>query len=176
MVSKRRAEGMKCIKILILVLFTISLFPKGILAQEARKIAYINAAAVFDNYYKTKDADAKLEKKGEKKNKEREGLIKDINKLKDETELLSMIAREKKEAELNEKMRKLQDFDRETKTNLQRERNDLVKDIFKEIDDAIQEYGKKNGYDIIFDSRVLLYASDGLDITEDVTNKLNSKR
>ena len=146
-------------------------------AEETRalKIAYVDASVIFDNYYKPKEADEKLEKEGNAKNEEREKYVKEINKLKDEAALLNTEARKEKESELNEKMRKLQDFDREAKTVLQRKRNDLLKDIFEEIDEKIIAYGKKNGYDLILDSRVLLFADDSLNVNKDIIKVLNGK-
>lgn len=166
---------MRWINILIIALFIVSLLSQPLLAENVRKMAYINAAKVFDGYYKTKEADEKLGKKGKEKNAERDKLVKEINKLKDEVQLLSKEAKEEKQSELNEKMRGLQDFDRETKLNLRRERDDVVKQIFKEIDEGIKEYGKKKGYDIIFDSRILLYMDESMDVTNDVIKELNKR-
>ncbi len=145
-------------------------------AGEMSKVGYVSAAKVFDEYEKTKNADEELMKKGKKKNTEREKLVEDINKLKDEVALLSKEAREKRQDELNEKIRKLQDFDRDTKTALQRERNDAAKEIFKEIDDAIRTYGEDNNYDAIYDDRVFVYVDKGHDITQDIIKLLNRKR
>ncbi len=145
-------------------------------AQEARKIAVVSLSRVFDNYEKTRDVDATLEKKGEEKNKERDALVEKVNKLKDEVQLLSRQARREKEDKLNALMRELQDFDRDARIELRRERDDLVKEIFEEMDEIISRYGKEHGYDLIFDERVLIYADDTVDITKDITGLLNKKR
>ncbi|MBL7068885.1 MAG: OmpH family outer membrane protein [Candidatus Omnitrophica bacterium] len=167
---------MRWIKIITLISFAIMISAQPLFAQRPPRIAYINAAKVFDGYHKTKEADQNLEKEGKKKNTERERLVKEINKLKDEVELLSQKARGKKETILNEKLRGLQDFDNEAKLSLQRKRNDMVKVILKEIDDVIKAYGSKNGFDIIMDSRVLLHANVELDISDDIVRELNKKR
>ncbi|NQT06380.1 MAG: OmpH family outer membrane protein [Candidatus Omnitrophica bacterium] len=168
---------MRFVKITVLVLFVISLFLQGTAsAQDVKKMAYLNTAKVFDSYSKTRDADSALEKEGKKKNSERDILIKDINKLRDEAQLLSKDVREKKEKELGEKMRNIQDFDRDAKLELQRKRDDMLKDILKEIDATVKQYGKEKGYDFIFDDRVLLYANKGVDVTEDIITLLNKKK
>lgn len=168
---------MRFVTITIIALFLAASVSQLSFAEEARalKIAYVDASVIFDNYYKTKEADEKLEKEGSAKNEEREKYVKEINKLKDEAALLNTAARKEKEEELGEKIRKLQDFDREVKTNLQRKRNDLLKDIFEEIDEKIIAYGKKNGYDLILDSRVLLFADDSLNVNSDIIKALNGK-
>lgn len=164
---------MRWIRILISALFIISLLPQHLSAENARKVAYVNAAKVFDNYYKTKEADEKLEGKAKKKNTERDKLIKEINKLKDEVEVLSKEARKDKETELGNEMRELQDFDRETRLNLQRERDDVLNGIFEEIYNTIKAYGKNNGYDLILDDRILLYADEQSDISDEIIKILN---
>ncbi|MDB4349610.1 OmpH family outer membrane protein [Omnitrophica bacterium] len=163
--------------IVILALLCLQLsFSQPLLAQEARKIAIVSLSKIFDTYEKTKDVDEKLEKEGKKKSQERDKLVEKINKLRDEIQLLSREAREKKENELSDMMRGLQDFDREASVELRRERDDMVKEIFTEMNEVIIDYGKKHGYDIIFDDRVLLYASDSIDITNDVIKILNKSR
>lgn len=166
---------MKCVRILFILVLSIAFFlPHFLSAQEpSRKTAYISLSRVFDDYYKTKNADEKLEKEAEKKNKERDKVVEKINKLRDEMALLSQEARGKKEGELSEQMRGLQDFDRETKLSLQRKRNDAVKEIFKEIDEAIKEYGRANNYCFILDERALVYVDDSADLTDDILKILN---
>ncbi len=129
---------MRMFKVLVL-LFALTLFlTYGSYAEGPSRIAFINVAKVFENYKKTQDADAKLEKTGQKKNAERDKIVSKVNKLRDEFQLLSKDAQTKKQDEVNDLMRELQDFDRDAKVDLQRERNDMVKDIFKEIDDVIK--------------------------------------
>lgn len=168
---------MKLIRISVLMLFFVAILLNPLAAQEKPlKLGYINASKVFDSYNKTKDADDKLAKEAEKKNAERSKLVEEVNKLRDEIALLSEGEKKKKEARLSEKTRALQDFDNETKTSLQRQRNDIVKEIFQEIDGVIKDYGKKNGYDVIFDDRLMVYGSDALDVSDDIINTLNKGR
>ncbi len=167
---------MRWVKIAVLLLFFASLIFQPAVAQEGRRIAYINVSKVFDSYYETKEAEEKLQKEAEKKNGERDKLVDKINKLKDETALLSEEAREKKSVELNREMRALQDFDRETRLSLQRKRDDMMKKIFKKINNAIEGYGRQSDYDIILDDRVLIYANETIDITDEIIEVLNKGR
>lgn len=170
---QKERYGMRFLKIVVLILFITQVSLQVSFAQESFKIAIISLSKVFDNYDKTKEVDKKLEKKGEKKNTERDKMVKVLNKMKDEAQLLSRDARAKKEEKIGDLMRKLQDFDREARIELRRERDDMVKDIFKEMNKVISQYGEENGYDIIFDDRVLLYSSDAIDITDKIAKLLN---
>ena len=84
-------------------------------------------------------------------------------------------AREKKEADIEAKIKSLQEFDQEAKTDLTKDRDNMVKDILKEMSDVIKEYGEKNGYSIIVNDRVLLYGDSAMDLTNEIIKILNDK-
>ena len=166
---------MKTARILLSALFILSIFSFNALAKDVKKIGVVDAAKVFDKYHKTTEADKKLEKISKAKKAEADKLVKEINKLKDEIQLLSKDARDVKEKAFNDKKRALQDFDRETRLELNRERDDILKDILEEVSETIADYGKKQGYDLVLDNRVILYSDESLDISENVIKVLNKK-
>ncbi len=51
----------------------------------------------------------------------------------------------------------------------------MLRDILKDIDKVISEYGKAEGYTIILDDRFLLYKDDKLNITSQVIKTLNDR-
>ena len=148
---------------------------QGAQAAEALKIGYVDYAAVFQGYDKTKEAYAMFREKGQKKQAERDGLIEDVRNMKNEIELLTDKQRDKKQVEIDEKIRVLQDFEREAKVDLDREKDNLEKDIFKEIEAVIERYAVKNAYSLILSDRVLVYAQEKFDITNEILNLLTSK-
>jgi outer membrane protein len=144
-------------------------------AESQGKIGYIDLSRSFDEYQKTKDLDKELEAKGDMKQQEREKLVQDIRKMREELELMNKNAREKKETDIESKIKSLQDFDQEAKTDLTKDRDNMVKDILKEMSDVIKEYGEKNGYSIIVNDRVLLYGDSGMELTNEIIEILNDK-
>ncbi len=138
-------------------------------------IAYVDVAEVFDNYQKTKDQDLSLKNIGEQKEKERAALVKSARQLEDELSLLAKDARQQKQEQLIEKKRQLEDFDREVRRQLGESREKVVREIFKDIDATIAEYGKAKGYDFIFNDRVLLYRNPALNITKAILEELTKK-
>jgi len=156
----------------LIAIFLLSL--SGIaLAQLETKIGYVNLSKAFDEYGKTKDLDKELETKGEAKQKEREGLVKDIRKMREEIELLNEKARAEKEEDIETSIRTLQEFDQNAKADLTKERDDMVRDILKEMNRIIQEYGEANGFSIIINDRVLLYGDKAQDLTDTLIKILN---
>jgi outer membrane protein len=168
---------MKLKEILTVVFLTVTVLSlSGVgLTEAANKISYVNLGKVFDEYQKTKDFDEVLEKERKDKQAQREKMVKEIRKLKDALELMSKKAKEKKQTEIDQKIKKLQEFDREVNTELKQKRDSMVREILKEIDTTIQEYGQKEKYDMILDGRSLLYSNDSIDITDHILKILNER-
>jgi len=139
----------------------------------ADKIGTVDLARVFDEYTKTKEFDKNLESKGASKQAERDKMVADVKKMRDEAELLSAKAKDDKQAVIDEKIKMLQDFDRTTRDALRKERDGMVKDILKEIEVVIQDFGKAQGFGYIFNDRVLVYKSESNDLTNQVIKVLN---
>ncbi|MBI3315927.1 MAG: OmpH family outer membrane protein [Candidatus Omnitrophica bacterium] len=140
------------------------------------KLGYVDLGRVFDEYQKTKNFDKSLEAKGAQKQTEREKMVAEVKKLRDEAELLSSKAKEDKQVVIDEKIKTLQEFDRATRDSLRRERDTMVREILKEIETVIQSFGKSQGYTFIFNDRVLVYKSEGSDLTQQVIKALNESR
>ncbi len=172
---KSKGKSQKA-KVIVGIVFISLFFAAGnAFAESQGKIGYIDLSKSFDEYQKTKDFDKELEAKGDMKQQEREKLVQDIRKMRGELELMNKNAREKKETDIESKIKSLQDFDQEAKTDLTKERDNMVKDILKEMSDVIKEYGEKNGYSIIVNDRVLLYGDSGMELTNEIIKILNDK-
>ena len=142
-------------------------------AADLGKIGYVDLGKVFDEYQKTKDSEKELGKKGETKEAERGKIVADLRRLQDELEISSDKEKEKKQGQVEERAQELQDFDREIRASLKKERDARVRDILQEIDKAIQEYGQKEGYVLILNERALLYEAKELDLTDKIIGILN---
>ena len=141
---------------------------------EGGKQASVDISKVFDEYQKTKDNDRILQGAGRKKEEERDNLVREIRQAKDELALIAdEAAKAKKQEALNVKVKALEDFDRTTRQSLGEQRNTVLREIFKDIDDTVKRYGDKSGYDFVFNERALLYSSPKYDITKDITEELN---
>jgi outer membrane protein len=164
----------RCIVSLLVVVFVCSSIVSNAEARDL-KVGYIDMQRVFTEYQKTKKAESKFEQQGKAKTDERNKIVESIRRMKDEIELLSEKGREEKQGEIDKNIKELQDFDRRVRDELWQEREDIVRDISKDIDGAITEFGKKAKYDMILnkDRRVLLYEAEGLDVTAEIIKILN---
>ncbi len=164
---------MKIVKIGFAALLISGFFANQALFAEGEKYAYVDVAKVFDEYQKTKDNDQVLQAAGKKKETERDSLVLEIRQMKDEMVLLADDAKLKKQEVLNTKIKTLQDFDMQAKQELGEQRNGVVRDIFKDIDDAVQRFGERKGLDFVFNERALLYRNSKYDVTAEVIQEIN---
>ncbi len=161
----------------IAVLFVLSAFVFAAPAHAKEgKIGYVNLSLVFDSYEKTKKFDKELEGQADAKRKEREALVNDVKKLRDEVELLSEDKKASKQTQIDDKVKQLQAFDKEARENLRRQRDTMLREILQEIDGIVKEFGDKEGYEYILNDRVLLYKSDANDLSQKIIQKLNAKK
>jgi len=152
------------------------IFALGILAgtaQAADKFAYVDLSRIFSEYNKTKDYDKVLSEKEDAYGSEREKKVSEIKSFQDKMNLLSDKEKEAKKADLETKVKSLQDYDRQKQTDLRKEQDEKMKEILKDIEDAVKQYAEKEGFTMVFNDRVLVYQTKNLDITDKVVEILN---
>ncbi len=172
----------KALSFLLAVIFSLACVAPFAYAAES-KLASLDLAYIFDNYNKTKDQDKILEQQTKQKTEERQRLVNGLRKMKDEMDVLSQEAKEKKQAELDAKIKELQEYDQSAKLELGQVRDKVIREILKEIETTTEKYATDNGYTLIFNSnaaaplpyRILVYGQKQLDITNAVLGILNSK-
>ncbi|MBL7130766.1 MAG: OmpH family outer membrane protein [Candidatus Omnitrophica bacterium] len=162
----------KIIVILVFATFILSIFALQE-AFAAGKIAYVDLASVFDGYKKTKDYDVKLENIQNERQKEIDKRVNAIKEMQDKLPLLSEKEKEEKQKQIDDNTRELQEFQRNAEMDLREERDEKLKEVLQDIQDVVETLAKQNGYDLIFNNRVLLYGNDSLDISKVVLKKLN---
>ena len=81
---------------------------------------------------------------------------------------------QKKKAEDNiiQNKRRFQFEQQSLKEDLQARQRELLQQLQASIRDVIQAYGKANGYDFIFTDASIAYASDAVDITDEIIKEL----
>jgi len=149
-----------------LVLFTAS-------AQAADKLACIDLSRTFSEYSKTKGYDKTLTDKEKVYTEERDKKVADLKAFQDKLNLLNDKEREAKKDDLAVKVKSFQDYDRQKQTELRKEQDERMKEILKDIEEAVKKYSEKEGYTFVFNDRVLVYQNKTLDITNKIIDILN---
>jgi len=188
---------MKLTNLVALLALSIGVVSVPVSAQADIKVGTIDMKAVFDNYYKTKDAEAKINDARSQAKKELDDRLDTFNKgqeqarkLNDEANKpeLSEKAKAEKVKSLNEKLqelgvmqREVQEFQQTRERQLSeqsvRSRNALVEEINKVVSDAV----KSAGYDLVFDKsgqslnavNVLVHSKESMDFSKDIIDTLN---
>ena len=146
------------------------------LAQAADKFAYIDLSRTFSEYSKTKDFDKKLTDKENNYISERDKKLGEFNALKDKFAILSDKDKDSKKGELEAKAKSLKDFVNQRETELRKDQEEKMKEILKDIQDAVKTYSEKSGITFVLNDRVLVYQTKSMDITSDIIEILNKKK
>jgi outer membrane protein len=183
-----------------LLLLGLLLFAPISMASADLKVGIIDLSKAFDAYYKTKDAQARLNEKITEAQKdlsdlgtEYEHMQQEAQKLYDASKdpTLSPAARQDKSAALQQKQQdllalqnKIGETKQEREREIEEEKMRRHKEILDEITKVVNDYSGPQGFDLIIDkaglsansgSPTIVYSSSKLiDITQEVIRQLNA--
>lgn len=155
-----------------MVLFLCGLFFTGSVFA-AEKFAYVDLSRLFSEYGKTKEYDKVLNDKQNTFRSEIDKKTNEVKQFQDKVNLLSDKEKETKRPEFETKVKGLQDFERQKLTDLRKEQDERMKEVFKDIEEAVKQYAEKEGYTLVFNDRVFVYQTKNMDITDKVMVILN---
>lgn len=161
------------------------------------RIGVINLDRAFNEYHKTKLADAQLRQQADEFNEERKKLVAEYEKLQEEfTKLrdeaqniaLSEVVRSAKREQAEDKLIELRDFesrirrfDESRRKQLDDQGRRMRKRIVDEILQTANNFAKVRGYNLVLDSsaqslngvEVVIFSDPKLDLTDDILGELN---
>jgi len=142
-------------------------------ARAEMKFGFVDLSKIFSEYSKTKEYDKVLGDKQSAYEADREKMVTDVKQFQDKTNLLSEKEKDAKKGELETKIKSLQEYDRQKQTDLRKEQDEKMKELLKDIDDAIQQYAAKENFTLVFNNRVLVYEDKTLDISDKIIEIVN---
>ena len=167
-------------------------------AMAEQKIAILDLKKIFDEFYKTKIADAAIKEEAASLDKDRKALTDQYQKLADDykkaledanNQAISFDEREKRKKsaegkliEINDIEQSIKQFDRTAKGNLEEKQRIAREKILKEIQTIVNNKAKAGGYALVLDSAaeamsrtsVVLYTNGQDDLTPAVLKELNA--
>lgn len=167
-------------------------------AQAQQKFATIDLKKVFDDFYKTRIADAQIKEEAAGLDKSAKELADQEQKLIEEykkaledanNQAISAEEREKRKkaaetrlVEINDIQQQIKQFDRSARTNLGERQTRHREKLLKEIQTVVNARAKAGGYSFVLDiaaegasrTPVIFYASGEDDITPAVLKELNA--
>ena len=188
---------MKNILRTILPAFILMAFMTGsALAQT--KIATVDLRKLFDNYYKTKLAQAAIQERAAQLDKDDKSMKDDLKKGSDDyqkllaqanDQALSADERDRRKQSADDKLKQLQvskaaidQFERQAQTTLGEQRQRMRDNILTEIKAAVATKAKAAGDTLVFDTAAetvngtmaIVYTSGDNDITDVILSQLNA--
>lgn len=142
-------------------------------AQAADKFGYIDLSRTFSEYSKTKTYDKALSDKEKAYTDERDKKVAELKAFQDKINLLNDKEREAKKGDLQDKVNALQDYDSQKQADLRKEQDEKMKEILKDIEEAVKKYAEKAGLTMVFNDRVLVYQTKSMDISSQIIEQLN---
>jgi len=182
-----------------LLLLALAFGPTKASAQTV-KIGTVDMKKVFESYYKTKDAEAKINEQRNSAKKELEDrmdiakkaleevkkLDEDIAKpeLSKDAKELKMKSRTEKAGDLQNMDREIREFQQTREKQLQEQSVRMRAGIVDDINKVVQDKVKAESYDVVFDKSgpslngvpIVLYARDSYDFTDAVVSALNKNK
>lgn len=165
----------KCLVFSGFIFSLVLMMASGVLFAAEGKFATVDIGKIFDEYEKTKKYDQQFQNDGKTKQEERDAIVHEVRRLRDEMALLSEEAKKEKQDAIEAKLKELDTFDSDTRRILGEKRNEAVREVFQDIETVMAQYGERKGYDIVFNDRALLYKSKQFDVTADVLRELNDR-
>lgn len=170
----------KSVKKLNLWLYVcIALCALPVTASAEIKVGVVNAAAVMEQSPQKSRALSRLEKEFSSRSKSLESKVRALRakqeKLVKDGAIYSADERKNKERELVSEQREIKRLQDEYSEDLSIRRNEELRKLEQDISQTIVEIAKGEGYDLVLFQGVI-FASDKVDITEQVLNKLKAKK
>lgn len=169
------------------------------LGQQASMVAVIDLDRTFEEYHKTKLADAQLKEQADSFNRERKMLVEEYDALQEsfnaareeaQNPAFSDDVRETRRDEAEEKLLELREyenkirrFDQTRKKELDDQSKRMRGQIVDEIKEKLEGYAEKQGYSLVIDYSgqslngvpVVMYSDGKMDITDSLIALINEK-
>jgi outer membrane protein len=144
--------------------------------QAAGKFAFINSKVLLEQSPQAIAANAELQEQfGEREQKLRD-LARSIQEMEKtyQTDRAVMSDEQKNKAEDNivQSKRRFQFEQQSLKEDVQAKQRELLQQVQSEVKSVIQAYGEAQGYDFIFTDSSIAFASDAVNITDEILEEL----
>src|SRR5260370_31565620 len=167
-------------------------------AWAQSRIATVDLRKVFDNYWKTKQADAALKDRAADMEKEHKNMLDDWKKAKEDyqgllgsanDQAVSTEEREKRKKSAEEKLKYIKEtedtiaqYERRARSPLDEQKKRMRDNILGEIRTAVNAKAKSSGFSLVFDTAaesangtpIILFTSNDNDMTETILTQLNA--
>ena len=162
---------MKAVK--LLSVFLLGIFLTSTAYAKDLKVAYVELGNVFNNYQKTKDFDAVLQKESQDAQGQLDSMMKKIRDDQGKLALLKEDEKQKLQTSIEKQKIDLVELQKQKRSELAKKFEDMRKQIITEIDKVVGDIAKKGEYSFILNDGAVLYGEPESNISEQVLKALN---
>ncbi len=160
------------------ILCSLMFFVVSSFAADVAKIGILDLQKILESSEAGKTAQAEITKKGlkmgeELKSKEAE-LVELKKRLDNEAMVMSREMKEEKERELQIKYLDLKQLEKKYRAESREMNNKLSERIKDEIMKIVEDIGKKEGYLMVIEKKVVHYYPNKIDVTDKIIEKYNA--
>ncbi len=157
---------------LALITFSAVLFSAGVSGAADIKIGYVDFQKVQQESKAGKEAVKTIEKmfkdKQSQLDQRQSELEKMLQELEKQSTMLSADVKKQKEEKLQKEYKELQRFKSDSEEELNKKKAELAKGMYDDVAAVITKFGKEEGYTLILERSVVLYAPEAVDVTEKI--------
>jgi outer membrane protein len=144
------------------------------------KTAYVDTTKLIQEFSEMKEVEAKFTTRSESLKKELDSVARgfqaDVQEYQENMATMSQAERQAAEQELMQKQQMLQQQQQMRSGQLRQESDAVIDSLITKVKDFVKVYGEENDYTYIFgsnESANIMYAEEGLDITQEILEELN---
>ena len=145
------------------------------------KTAYVDTTRLLQEYSEMKKVESDFTARSESLRSQldsvAQGFQQEVMEYQQNRASLNQSQREVAESELMRKQQSLQQSQQMQSNQLRQESDVIIDSLVTKVKDFVVEYGERNNYTYIFgsnESANIMYAKEGLDITDEVLEELNT--
>lgn len=153
-----------------------------LISCNEQKTAYVDTTVLIQEYKEMKDVEAEFTSKSDSVRQQLDSVARafqqEVQEYQQNQGSLSAAQRETKEQELRQKQQMLQQQQQMQSNRLRQESQQAMDSLVSKVKDFVKGYGEENNYTYIFgsnESANIMYAQEGLDITQDILAELNEE-
>ncbi len=173
---------MKIVKAVLPFLSLIVALVAFYYSQKSSELVYVDVNKLIEGYKRTKVAKAEFEKKANMMKTNVDSLLtgwqNELKSYEKERSSLSDKELKLKQELLSNKQQQINGYQEAIQKQIQEEDKKMTQTVINDINDYVKEYGKKEGYKIIFGASgggSIMYGDEAADLTEEVLKGLNAE-
>lgn len=145
-----------------------------------QKTAYVDTTKIIQEYKEMKEVEADFSSKSDAVKKRLDSVARvfqqEVQAYQSQMNSMSETERKEKEQELMQKQQMIQQQQQMQSTRLREQSTAVMDSMVTKVKDYVKKYGEENNYTYIFgsnESANIMYAEEGLDITQEILSQLN---